>query len=190
MSQTFPIRIILSILVGFLVIFYTVLAVIGFIPAERKIDGVNLVIILIAAGIVILILHPELIDRLRVLEMAGFKLELLEEVAKKQSQQEVRLQELYMLLPLLLPEPEQKHLLNLANDHTRDYRGRDTLRDELRHLRSMGLIKMVNDHHISQITDGFEFDLAHYVRLEKRGSHWVEQIKEIERIEAKKNKEA
>jgi predicted nucleotide-binding protein len=48
-------------------------------------------------------------------------------------------QDLELLLPVLIPEPDQKHLLNIADGKTKGYKGRGSLRSELRHLRSLGI---------------------------------------------------
>jgi hypothetical protein len=42
-----------------------------------------------------------------------------------------------MVLPFLLPKPEQQHILNLGAGKTSNYQGNHLLRSELRRLRSM-----------------------------------------------------
>jgi len=170
----------LAVLIILVAVIYTLGVVLGLIPAERKIDSVNLAIIAFSVLVVILLLRPGLLDRLRILRMPGFELEMLEKVKEKQAEQENRINELRLILPLLLPESERNHLLNLAEGKTSNYEGKHSLRAELRHLRSMGLIKMVPGKHVGDITDGSKVDLSQFVEItDDFGKRWIERIKEI-----------
>jgi hypothetical protein len=53
-----------------------------------------------------------------------------------------------MLIPLLLPETERNHLINLAQGETSNYQGNHELRSELRRLRNIRLIRMVNNKNV------------------------------------------
>jgi hypothetical protein len=81
-----------------------------------------------------------------------------------------------LLLPLVIPEAERKHLLNLAHGRTRRYRGRGSLRSELRHLRSMGLIKKRSGRNIGDIATGAVHDLAEFVELTELGTELAEKL--------------
>ncbi len=162
---------------------YTGGIVAGFIPENRRIDTVTLLVIGLTLVAVIALLRPEAISRLKLLELFGFKLEMLEQVKQNQEQQKSELQGIALMLPLLLPEPEQRHLLNLANRTTQEYRGGYTLRGEIRHLRSLGLLSMHHNHTVGQMSDDPPFDLAEYVELTALGRRWVEQIRAIEKLD-------
>lgn len=86
------------------------------------------------------------------------------------------------MLPLLLPEIEQRHLLNLADRRTTGYKGGHTVRSEIRHLRSMGLIRMRLNRQVGQMTDDITFDLADYIELTALGNRWVNRIRDIEKM--------
>jgi hypothetical protein len=86
-------------------------------------------------------------------------------------------QDLGLLLPVLIPEPEQKHLLNIADGKTKGYKGRGTLRSELRHLRSMGLIKKHADRHIGELKSEGVYDLADIIELTDLRRQWAARLR-------------
>jgi hypothetical protein len=40
---------------------------------------------------------------------------------------------------------------------------------------------MKNDHHVSELQDGHQFDLADYIELTPDGWQWLERIKAVEK---------
>ena len=182
-------RWIIAFFIGALSLAYVIGLVSGNIPKDRQIDATVIALIVLSAISILFLIRPDSFSRLKLLEMAGFKLELLEKVREKQEMQQIRLDDISLILPLLLPETERKHLFNLERGQIKEYVGRGALRAELRRLRSIGLIEMVHpDRHIGQLQGGGKFNLADYVRLTERGKRWVKRIQEIEKAEA--NEEA
>jgi predicted nucleotide-binding protein len=59
-----------------------------------------------------------------------------------------------------LLDAEQKHLLNIAGGKTKGYRGGSRVRSELRHLRSIGLIRKHADRHIAELKSDSVHDLS------------------------------
>ena len=57
-----------------------------------------------------------------------------------QQQQSAQLKDIELILPILLPKKERKHLTNLAEGKTAGYKGNHEMRSELRRLRSLKLI--------------------------------------------------
>jgi hypothetical protein len=157
---------------------YSVSVVTGYIPAERRIDVPTLAVITFTIICIFLLMNPGIFERLKIFEVSGFKLEMLE---KKQLEQENIIS---LTLPLLLPKPEQEHLLNLADGKTAGYTGGDALRAELRRLRTAGLIRSHPNMNIGQLEDGKTVDLAEYVALEPLGERWVKRIREVEQAKA------
>jgi hypothetical protein len=86
-------------------------------------------------------------------------------------------QDLALLLPILIPKREQKHLLNIADGKTKGYKGRGTLRSELRHLRSIGLVKKHADRHIGELKSEGVDDLADIIELTDLGRQWVAKLR-------------
>lgn len=86
-------------------------------------------------------------------------------------------QDLGLLLPVLIPEPEQKHLLNIADGKTKGYKGRGTLRSELRHLRSLGLLKNHADRPIGELKSEGVYDLADIIELTDLGRQWAARLR-------------
>ena len=87
-------------------------------------------------------------------------------------------QDLGLLLPVLIPEPEQKHLLNIADGRTKGYKGGGTLRSELRHLRSMGLLRKHADRHIGGLKSDGVYDLADTIEITDLGRQWAAKLRD------------
>ncbi|MFO0821296.1 MAG: nucleotide-binding protein [Pirellulales bacterium] len=85
--------------------------------------------------------------------------------------------DLDLLLPVLIPEPEQKHLFNLADGKTKGYKGGGSVRAELRHLRSIGLIRKHADRNIGELRSEGVYDLADLIELTELGRQWVEKLR-------------
>ena len=166
----------------------------GKIPQDQKVDSVHFGIFLLSGVLIFLLLKPNFTDRLKRLEGAGFKIEMLEKVKEKQEkqakmldQQVSLLDDISLMLPLLLPKTERNHLMNLDLGQT-FYKGRSALRSEIRRLRSIGLLEMLPGRNVGHMESGKDFDLADYVRLTDLGRRWVSRIKQIEEKEIDANK--
>lgn len=163
------------VLVVVLVTAYTAGVITGRIAEGNRIDLAHLALIAVAALAVLLVVQPDSLARIRRFKAGSVELEMLEQV--KETRSEVR--DLRLILPLLLPPLEQKHLLNLADGKTKGYRGSSELRGELRRLRYLGLVRMRGTGYIADMKDGHEFDLADYLALTELGERWVDTIKEM-----------
>jgi hypothetical protein len=173
-------RTIVALAIVVAVIAYTTGVVRGTIPRTGRIDAVHLTIIVLALLVVMLSLNPTLIERIRTVEMKGFKIELLERIQERQLRQEDQLQDVKLLIPLLFPEAERKHLSNISRGTTKGYRGGGALRDELRRLRSIGLIRMRNNHAVGELRSDMTVDLSEYVELTDLGQRWVQRLADLE----------
>jgi hypothetical protein len=129
---------------------------------------------------ILIALRPDLIERFKGFEMSGFKIEMLERVRERQAEQAIQLQDMSLMLPLLLPAKERKHLLNLVFGVTDGYQGSHPLSAELRRLRSFDLIRMRGDKHVSMMKDGMVFDLKDFIEPTALGQRWSKRIREIE----------
>jgi hypothetical protein len=170
-----------SIVVLTLTAVYVERIVSGHLKREQQIDGTGLAVIVLGAVLAAMLFEPGFLRRLSRLEWAGFKVELLKRVQERQSQQESDLNDMQLLLPLLLPATERRHLRNLIERKTSDYKGNQNVRNEMRHLRTLDLIEMRGDRHVWQVQDGVRFDLGEFVQLTGFGKTWAERIQKIER---------
>lgn len=155
---------------------YAIAVIAGLLPKERRIDAATLGIIGIATLAATVLFRPDIFDRVTRLEVAGWKLE----IEKRQEKQDEQLTDIRLILPILLPEAERKHLLNLADEKTKNYEGSHALRSELRRLRSIQLIKMRPGRMVGGIVSDQTVDLSDFVELTELGQRWVERLKEIE----------
>jgi hypothetical protein len=180
-----PFRIITAVLIVLVVIAYTAAVVAGYVPSERRIDGVNISIIVIGLVFAFFLTNPTEFSRLKLLQMFGFKLEMLEKVKEKQEEQESQLKYIMRsMLPLLLPENERAYLSCLAEHNNTPQIGTLQLRRALRRLRSLQLISMQPGQHIRAMT-GDSVELAKFVRLTGLGQKWVDQIRVLDESENK-----
>jgi hypothetical protein len=174
-------RIIFACGLGLLAMGYGAAIVSGRLSEGRRLDVTSLALLAAAAIGIALTVNPGQLDRLKVLQMSGFKIEMLEQVRERQSEQALQLKDMALMLPLLLPAAERKHLLNLAAGRTSNYSGGHSLRSELRRLRSFDLLRMRPDRHVGMMKDGLNFDLKDFVELTAIGRRWAARISEIER---------
>jgi hypothetical protein len=165
----------IAILILLLVSAYTI-AVIAGLSKDRRIDGGTLGVIGIGALVATILFRPDLFERVTKLEVAGWKLE----IEKRQEKQDRQLNDIELILPLLLPATEQKHLLQLAEGKTAADKGNHDLRTELRRLRTLKLIEMIGDKKVGGMADNLVVDIGQFVKLTDLGQRWVERIREIE----------
>lgn len=124
-----------------------------------------------------------LLRQVKSVSFGSYKLEMLEKVREKQAQQEDKIEDISLMLPLLLPEKERKHLINLARDQTDNYKGNGALRAELGRLSYLGLITLRPGQHIRYMVDGLSFDLATYAELTDLGQRWTRRIQQLEKAD-------
>ncbi|QDT16748.1 hypothetical protein [Alienimonas californiensis] len=161
------------------VLAYTAGVLFGPFDEAHRIDAVHLGLIALAVGGAAVLVRPDLFP-LKRLEVSGFKLELLERVRAEQIKQENVLHDLEMMLPLLPPQAEREHLLNLDRGRSAGYWGGGPLWAELRRLRSIGLLELIRlDRQVGQLRGDRDFDLAEFVRLTPLGHRWVRKFREI-----------
>jgi hypothetical protein len=155
---------------------YLAATILGYIPAEQRINTADLLVVVIAIVAVFLINKPDVMNRVKELEVAGLKLHLWE-LKQIQQEQNRNLEIMTRILPLLLPAPEQAHMKNLVAGSTSNYNGNNILQSELRNLRSIGIIRNRPDKLIADMAKGKVFDLADYVELTEQGKEWVGLLK-------------
>ena len=88
------------------------------------------------------------------------------------------LDDVRFVLTLLLQQTEVQHLKNLENKGTQGYEGNNNVCNELRKLRTLGLIQNRKDRTIGELRDKSKFDLNDYVQLTVRGRHYLERLGE------------
>ena len=148
----------------------------------QRIDTASVALLVVSGVAVALLVMPGLTDRLSRIEVSGIKLEILK---REQLRQRSELDEFSLVFPILLPESERKHLMNLAHGRTANYNGTHAMRTEIRRLRSIGLLRMLPNQEVGFMKDGMVVDLAKYVELTSLGRKWVQRIEDAERAEAK-----
>jgi hypothetical protein len=179
-SNHLAVRVVAVVAIALLVGIYTAAVVVGSIPKARQIDSVHLTILLAALVACLAILRPRVVDRVGRLEGFGFKIELLHRLQERQAEQAERLYDLDLLVPLLFRDTERRHLSNLVRGSTKNYRGGAAVRDELRRLRSIGLLKSQVDRHIADLHGDTVFDLADWVTLTEFGRRWADRLRRVD----------
>jgi hypothetical protein len=187
---------ILAILILLLVLGYTIALVAGAIKSTDKIDAVDLGLIALGALLIVALINPQVLQRIRIFELGSLKFEL-QEVRIEQDAQKDALDGIRTVLSILLPKPEQDHLIYLLNNKATDYKGGYPMRTELRHLRSLGLIEMCPDkdgryHGIEEMRSNMHFDLSDYVALSdlgKKSAKWISDARTAAEERAKEEEE-
>ncbi len=143
-----------------------------------RLDQTTLVYLGAAGGLLLL-------RQVKTFSLGQLKLEMLEKLRERQQKQEDRLGDIAMVLPLLLADKELRHILNLFFSQTSKYDGNSEVRQELRRLRSIGLIATKPSRHIGHIRDGMTIDLSDYVELTDLGCRWAKTVHDIQGADTK-----
>lgn len=130
-----------------------------------------------------------LLKQIKTFSFGQLKLEMIEKLRERQDRQEKRLTDISLILPLLLPPAEVRHVKNLLARTTGGYHGNHALRTELRRLASIGLLTRKTGKAIGEMKDGVEGDLGELVELTELGRRWALRIQEIEAQEAAEQQE-
>lgn len=163
---------------------YLFLVTTGEIKPTNRLSAAEVGLLVVAALSIGVALRPDLVDRVQKLDFAGLKFELGEvkreqvEVQRQQQQQAAILEDVRLALRLLIGNNEQAHLINLHRHTTSEYRVKGGLRDEIRRLRAMKLIRMCNDKHVGGMPEKTTFDLADYVQLTEDGAKFAARLAE------------
>jgi len=157
---------------------YTYGVITGSIDKADRIDGPHLIAILIVGLFCAALLSPGLLDRIKRLELQGFKVEL-EKVRERQRRQELELEDIRLLIPVLLPDPERKHLMELATGGAQ-IEGNDRRRSELRKLTSLGLVRRRPGRNIADLKDGQTLRTAELLEMTSLGEQWVKRLAELD----------
>ncbi len=171
--------------VGLLVFAYLVALVLGGIPPNARIDFPAIILVLVAVGAMALLFSArwsvtvrDALTRVRVFQFANLKVEL-DDLRAQQEDQMSRLELISLFLPLVLSDPERRHLRNLHRGKTTGYVGNHEVRTKLRRLRYLELI--TNSRPVASATDGSTFDLKGLVQLTRLGTKWAQQIEDMEK---------
>jgi hypothetical protein len=161
---------------------YLLLVVSGRIPAANRLSAADCGVVVIAALAIAAAWKPDFFERLQKFDFAGVKFELGEvkkgqiEVQKHQQEQQAVLDDVRLALQLLITEKERDHLRNLFTHATNTYRVKGALRDEIRHLRAMKLVKMCEGKTVGGMPEKTIFDLAEYVELTEDGLRFISRF--------------
>jgi len=139
----------------------------------ERLDQITLLYLGVAGGLLVL-------RQVKTLSLGQIKFEMIEKLRERQQKQEEKIADIALILPLLLRDKEVRHIRNLFVGRTEKYRGSGTLREELRRLRSIGLISKKADRNIADMRDGMVLDLADNVELTELGRRWAYRIQEIQ----------
>jgi hypothetical protein len=156
---------------------YIIAVLLGWIPAQQKLGAADISVIVVAAGVVSILLRPQLLDRLTHLKFGGLELDWLQKLQEDQQKQRDELDDVRFVLTLLLQPSELEHLRNLERGTTQ-YQGNEAVGAELRKLRTLGLIRNRKGHTIGEISSKRTLDLKDFVELTERGKHYLERLGE------------
>lgn len=174
---SYTIRAIFALIVMLSVSIYIVCLVLGKLQERQKFSASDVGMIVVAVIVAGVLLRPEFLNRLTHLKVGNVEVEL-EKLQQDQLLQRHELDDVRFVLTLLLQQTEVQHLKNLENNETQGYEGNNNVRNELRKLRTLGLIQSRENRPIGELTDRFKFDLKDFVRLTVRGRHYLERLGE------------
>jgi len=155
---------------------YAAAVVAGSVARDNRLGAAELALIGISVLGVVATFFPQMISRIKLIELgSSVKLELLE-LKNTQTDQQRALDELTLVLSILLPKAEQDHLSNLLLSQTAEYVGRFAVRIELGHLQSLNLIGIRPNQSLETLAGGRVVDLVDYVELTPLGAKAAQLI--------------
>src|SRR6266478_5169131 len=89
---------------------YIIAVLLGRIPTQQKLNAADISVIVVAAGVVSILLRPQLLDRLTHLKFGGLELDWLEKLQQDQQKQRDELDDVRFVLTLLLQPSELENL--------------------------------------------------------------------------------
>jgi hypothetical protein len=183
---SYAIRVIFALIGMLAVSVYILCIVLGKLQERQKLSASDVGMIVVAVFVAGVLLRPEFLNRLTHLKVGNVELEL-EKLQQDQQLQRHELDDVRFVLTLLLRQSEVQHLKNLKNNETQGYEGNKNVCNELRNLRTLGLIQSRKDRTIGELEDRLKFDLNDFVQLTARGRHYLERLGEYK--EGRENKE-
>lgn len=183
-KRQMALRYVAAIVISLLTAGYVIAIAFDRIPKNARIDFPEILVVLLASVAIAFLCTSEAsetlkdtLSRVRTFEISSLKIEL-NQIRTRQERQSSQLDLLQLLAPLVLSERERRHLLNLHQGTTANYRGNHDLRSDLRRLRYLTLITTKSVH--SGAADGTVFDLKALVQLTRLGANWAQQLEEME----------
>jgi len=176
---------------------YLILAITGTIKSANRLTTAEFGVLVVAALTIGAALRRDLFDRLQKFDFGIIKFELSEvkkgqiEVQRNQQAQQALIEDVQLALRLLIKQTDWTHLSKLFKHvPTHDYRVKGELRDEIRHLRAMGLLKMRKGKTVGGMPENAQFDLADYVELTEDGRNFTSHLLNQQNLQGKEGKAA
>jgi hypothetical protein len=141
--------------------------------APGRLDEITLLYFGVAAALL-------LARHVKTFRFGQLKLEMIERLRERQLEQEEKIADIALILPLLLQEKEVRHIRALFTGQGTKYPWDEGLHDQLRRLRSIRLISNLPGQAIHDMKKDTVFNLASYVELTGLGRQWARRIEEIQ----------
>jgi hypothetical protein len=168
-------RLVAGIVLGLALIAYVAGVVTGRIPTGQRVSISDLAVLVVGIAIVVLLLRPQLLDVVQLLEIGNVRLQL-RDLRDQQQTQRHELDEIRFVLHMLVTENERRHLQNLDAGRTSEYRFSIGLPAELRRLRGIDLVKSKRG--VFELPTKETFDLNDFVELTDRGRDYLRRSAE------------
>lgn len=163
-------RVVAGTVLGLALVAYITAVITGRVPAGQRISIGDLAVLVVGITVVVLLLRPQMLDIVQLVEVGNVKLQL-RDLRDQQQVQRRELADIRFLLRMLVTDNERRHLQNLDAGTTSDYRFSSGLPAELRRLRSADLIR--SKRYVYQLPTDATFDLGDFVELTDRGRDYL-----------------
>jgi hypothetical protein len=158
---------------------YLIMIVLGQIQNSNRLEPTELALAVVTFFLIALIVHPNAIDRFRLVKLPGGIELKLSELQQRQERQETYLDVFYAILSNELTLQEKHHLRALARGGE-IYTGCDSLWSEFFRLMRFGLIAEVPGQKIGDVFNGKPFTLNDLVSITPNGSKFLIALDKIE----------
>jgi hypothetical protein len=171
-------RFMLAGFIGILLVAYVAAILSGKISASRQFTIADLIVVVIAVITIGIVIWPESLRNIQELGIGGLSVKMRSQMRDLQDTQrnhQKQLDQLRFTLYLLVTDNERRHLENLHQGTTVNYKRNEWLQAELRRLRTIGLI--TSKRFISGMPE--EFNLSDWVALTERGHEYLRRWMEL-----------
>ena len=162
------------------IISYLICVVTGRIHKDDRLGLPEVGLGLVVCLFLILVIHPQALDRLNLLKLPGGIELTLEKIQRQQVEQRRELDGFFSILSNLLSLPEKYHLRLLARGVDEEYTGQSSLREEIFRLKRFGLVAEIEGQKIGDMLDGRKFNLRSFVYLTPQGGRFIKALDQIE----------
>lgn len=173
-----------AVFVSALTLSYLTAVLAGWVSNSRKLGVTEVVLVVIGGVAASVFVWPDLLRSISSIRLGTLQFDLRELQRGQQDQIQLQqdqfqvLKDMRVVLALLLTEKERKYLEELNKGKPAQHDGDAELRNALRRLRAVGLIKSRHGHTVGEVADGVRRDITELVEITEDGRRYLDRTRD------------